>query len=129
MLFVPRQWTVTSKLLPRSTAESSLERNVEFVVFVVCLFCVSACATPVGVTRVDPQTAYHNLTANALASGNPSSFSVQLLLNLSLYEAYDDDPAGALAKLHGGLAPTGGSLHWPSFLFCMQPRPMTKLTF
>jgi hypothetical protein len=63
--------------------------------------------TPVGVTRVDPRTAQFELTANALNTDHPSSFSTQQLLNLDLYQLFSDDPKEALARLHKGLAPTG----------------------
>jgi hypothetical protein len=67
----------------------------------------SGCATPIGVTRVDPRTAQYELTANALNTDRPSSFSSRELLNRDLYELFDDKPKEALAKLHKELAPTG----------------------
>ena len=67
----------------------------------------SGCATPIGVTRVDPRTAQYELTANALNTDRPSSFSSQQLLNRDLYEMFDENPKEALAKLHKGLEPTG----------------------
>jgi hypothetical protein len=67
----------------------------------------SACATPIGVTRVDPRTAQYELTANALNTDKPSSFSARELLNRDLYQLFEDNPKEALAKLHQGLAPTG----------------------
>ena len=73
---------------------------------VVALF-ASACATPIGVTRVDPRTAQYELTANALNTDKPSSFSSRQLLNRDLYELFEDNPKEALAKLHKSLAPTG----------------------
>ena len=67
----------------------------------------SGCATPIGVTRVDPRTAQYELTANALNTDKPSSFSSRQLLNRDLYELFEDNPKEALAKLHKSLAPTG----------------------
>ena len=67
----------------------------------------SGCATPIGVTRVDPRTAQFDLTANALNTDRPSSFSTRQLLNLGLDELYESNPQEALAKLHKTLAPTG----------------------
>jgi len=67
----------------------------------------SACATPIGVTRVDPRTAQYELTANALNTDKPSSFSARELLNLDLYELFQDYPKEALARLQKSLAPTG----------------------
>ena len=84
-----------------------LNRAVGRFLAVALLLVVSACATPIGISRVDPSTAYGELTSNALSSGRPSSFSSQQLLNLNLYEAYEKDPTAALAKLHATLSPTG----------------------
>src|ERR1043166_7724221 len=67
----------------------------------------AGCSTPIGVTRVDPRTAQYELTANALNSDKPSSFSSRELLNRDLSELFDDHPKEALAKLHKELAPTG----------------------
>jgi pimeloyl-ACP methyl ester carboxylesterase len=67
----------------------------------------SACATPIGVDYVDRSVAYHSLTANVLSAERPSSFSARQLMNLNLYQRFEDDPVGALAELHAGLAPKG----------------------
>jgi hypothetical protein len=67
----------------------------------------SGCATPIGVDYVDRSVAYHSLTANVLSAERPSSFSARQLMNLNLYERFEDDPVGALAELHAGLAPKG----------------------
>ena len=56
---------------------------------------------------MDPRTAQYELTANALNTDKPSSFSSRQLLNLGLYELFEDNPKEALAKLHKSLAPTG----------------------
>src|SRR5882724_1393493 len=67
----------------------------------------SGCATPIGVNYVDRCVAYHSLTANVLSDEKPSSFSARQLMNLNLYQRFEDDPVGALAELHAGLAPKG----------------------
>jgi pimeloyl-ACP methyl ester carboxylesterase len=67
----------------------------------------SGCATPIGVRYVEPRIAYHTLTANVLSAERPSSFSVRELMNLNLYERFNDDPEKALADMHSGLAPKG----------------------
>src|SRR5688572_6182365 len=67
----------------------------------------SGCATPIGVRYVEPRIAYHTLTANVLSAERPSSFSVRELMNLNLYERFNDDPEKALAEMHSGLAPKG----------------------
>src|SRR5262245_29489667 len=67
----------------------------------------SSCATPIGVNYVDRTVAYHSLTANVLSSQRPSSFSARELINVNLYERFDDDPQQALAEMHSDLAPKG----------------------
>src|SRR5512144_2418632 len=81
--------------------------------FVLC-YCALAlmlsavgCATPIGVNYVDQHIAYQSITANILSADRPSSFSARELMNLNLYQRYDDDPEKALAELHAGLAPNG----------------------
>jgi pimeloyl-ACP methyl ester carboxylesterase len=65
------------------------------------------CATPIGVNYVDRSVAYHSLTANVLSTESPSSFSARELMNRNLYQRFEEDPVGALAELHAGLAPEG----------------------
>ena len=86
----------------------SSRRALRWVILITCIALIaSGCATPIGVTRVDPRTAQFDLTANALNTDRPSSFSMRELLNLGLDELFDDKPQEALAKLHKTLAPTG----------------------
>jgi pimeloyl-ACP methyl ester carboxylesterase len=65
------------------------------------------CATPIGVNYVDRSVAYHSLTGNVLSTERPSSFSARELVNLNLYQRFEEDPVGALAEMHAGLAATG----------------------
>jgi Alpha/beta hydrolase family len=67
----------------------------------------SGCAPPMGVNYVDRTVAYHSLTANVLSAEKPSSFSARELMNRNLYQRFEEDPAGALAELHAGLATEG----------------------
>src|SRR5262249_30439485 len=66
---------------------------------------LSGCATPIGVDYVDRSVAHHSLTANVLSTEKPSSFSARELMNRNLYQRFEEDPKGALAELHAGLAP------------------------
>ena len=70
-------------------------------------FIAWGCATPIGVHYVDRSVAYHSLTGNVLSTETPSSFSARELVNLNLYLRFEEDPVGALAELHAGLAPDG----------------------
>ncbi|HZH82846.1 MAG TPA: hypothetical protein VFD87_06875, partial [Phototrophicaceae bacterium] len=69
------------------------------------IFLTTSCATPIGVNYVDPSIGYQSLTANILSEDKPSSFSARELMNLNLYQIYQDDPEKALAAMHAGLAP------------------------
>jgi hypothetical protein len=68
---------------------------------------LSGCATPIGVRYVEPRIAYQSLTANILSAERPSSFSARELMNLNLYQLFEEEPEKALAQMHAGLAPKG----------------------
>ena len=80
-------------------------RTCQFGLAVIALF-ASACATPVGVTRLDEQAARRELTANVLSTGKPSEYSTQLLERKALSERFDQDPQRVLAELNSGLGRT-----------------------
>src|SRR5436309_11710394 len=71
------------------------------------LLLAPACATPVGVKPVGPEVVYRTLTASAISTGTPSSYSVQVLQRFNLRTRFDEDPAGALAALHATVEPRG----------------------
>ena len=65
---------------------------------------VGACATPISVTRLDPQVAQQELTRNALYSGEVGS-STQIILNReNLASQFKKEPAAALETLHTEVA-------------------------
>ena len=70
--------------------------------FIVLLF-GSACATPVGVARLDEQAAHHELNANILSAARPSDYSTQILERNALSERFRSDPKSVLAELNSGL--------------------------
>ena len=81
-------------------------RRAEIVGWICGIALIAAsCATPIGVDSVDRSIAYHSLTANVLSTEKPSSFSARELMNRNLYQRFEEDPMGALAELHAGLAP------------------------
>jgi pimeloyl-ACP methyl ester carboxylesterase len=65
------------------------------------LLAACACATPVGVTRVNTQAMYRSLTASVLSADRPSPHSEQLLTRLGLVERFAEDPEVVLAALRG----------------------------
>jgi pimeloyl-ACP methyl ester carboxylesterase len=64
---------------------------------------IAGCATPVGVKHVDQETAYRALDGNVLSSGEPSSYSMQLLERNALVKRYQEHPQEVLAELYSGL--------------------------
>ena len=66
---------------------------------------LSGCATPVGVTHLDPQTGYSLNTESALSQRQPSEASKTVLRRLGLLGRFDEDPEVVLAGLHSGLGP------------------------
>ncbi len=66
---------------------------------------VSGCATPVGVTHVDPQTGHQLNTESALSARQPSEASKTVLRRLGLLNRFESDPETVLAGLHSGLGP------------------------
>jgi pimeloyl-ACP methyl ester carboxylesterase len=68
----------------------------------------AACATPVGVQRVDTQTAYRLRTESAVATARPSEASLQVLRRFDLERRFEEDPAGALAALRRDYVEHGG---------------------
>ena len=69
---------------------------------IVALF-ASACATPIGVARLDEQAAHRELNANLLTTNKPSAYSTQLLERTALSERFQKDPEAVLAQLSSGL--------------------------
>ncbi len=72
-----------------------------------CALLLAACASPLGVKRMDAKRVHRDLSVNAIASDEPSASSTQVLNRLGLAVQYRKDPDAALAALHAGLAPSG----------------------
>jgi hypothetical protein len=84
--------------------------------FIACLVLASACAAPISVTPLDPQTAQRELTRNVLSVGEPSRFSQIILNRADLSVRFDKDPEAALRTLH--TAAVSGQ-HEPQVLFAL----------
>jgi len=69
----------------------------------ILIVAVAGCATPVGVTRVDEQTAHRELNANILSAGRPSEYSRQILERMALGQRFHDDPPQVIGELNSGL--------------------------
>jgi hypothetical protein len=76
---------------------------------IACLF-ISACANPVSTVRVDPKKVYGQLSRSAVATGEPSTPTRNVLQELGLLEAFEKKPEAALADLHKAMVSAGGDL-------------------
>lgn len=69
------------------------------------LLLTTACATPVGVDRVDAQAVQRRLTTNVLSRAEPSPFTQQFLMRFGLLDQFAERPADTLAQIHSGIEP------------------------
>jgi len=59
-----------------------------------------ACATPVGVRHMDARAVHHELTRSALATREPSAYSLRVLLRTGLEQTFKRQPERVLQTLH-----------------------------
>jgi hypothetical protein len=83
------------------------QTRLDLLCALALIFLAAGCATPIGVNYVDQRVAYQSLTANILSAERPSSFSARELMNLNLYQRFEEEPEKALAEMHAGLAASG----------------------
>ena len=84
-----------------SQGHATMRLSVRLLLFSCLLLLVSACATPIGVARVDTQSVYRSLTASVLSTGRPSAATEQVLVRTGLAQRFQDDPEATLAALRG----------------------------
>ncbi len=73
----------------------------------VVLFVLSVCASPVPVTRIDPQRMQRTLDASALTRDRLSEESRNVLRRHAPLELFDRDAGAAIAALNARLSPAG----------------------
>ena len=76
---------------------------------VLCLL-VAACASPVFAVRADPTTVYHELSRGAIASGEPSWPTRNVLRERGLLAEFEKHPEAALADLHRAMVAARGDV-------------------
>ena len=69
----------------------------------------AACASPVSAVRVDSKTVFHQLDRNAVATGEPSWPTRNVLRETGLLEKFAKSPEAALADLHRMMVAAGGN--------------------
>jgi triacylglycerol esterase/lipase EstA (alpha/beta hydrolase family) len=82
---------------------AGIGNRIAILAIAVWALIVAGCATPVGVNRVDEQTAHRQLESNVLSTGKLSAYSTQILERTALSDQFKKDPESTLAVLHSGL--------------------------
>ena len=80
------------------------------IVLTVLGFFAAACASPVYAIRADPQTVYRELNRGAVASGEPSWPTRNVLRERGLLEEFGKSPETALASLHRAMVAARGDI-------------------
>jgi hypothetical protein len=76
----------------------------------------AACASPVRAVRVDPKVAQHDLARSAVATGEPTWETRNVLFERGLFAPFAEHPEAALADLHQAMVASGGD---PDLLFAL----------
>ena len=121
--------------LRHATADNPTSRALEMTNarMLAALILLTACSTPVSVSRVDSQDAHRALIANVLLTGDLSAFTENVLRLHALEADSQDRAVAALKTLHDNAAVSGFP---PKELFALaelsfrigveqeQPRPL-----
>jgi pimeloyl-ACP methyl ester carboxylesterase len=100
--------------------KSSQNKSVPWLLFLALgVLLLSACATPIGVARLSTQEAQQRLTANALSTGAPSSWSAQVLQRNGIFARFEKNPVETLAELHRALTLSIGEDRFQDGLFAL----------
>ena len=74
-----------------SQGHATMRPSVRLLLLSCLLLLVGACATPIGVARVDTQSVYRSLTVSELSTGRPSATTEQVLVRTGLAQRFHDD--------------------------------------
>jgi hypothetical protein len=77
---------------------------------------LAACAGPVRAVRVDPKVVHGDLARSAVATGEPSLPTRNVLFEQGLFDSFVEQPETALADLHRAMMASGGD---PDLLFAL----------
>ena len=77
-----------------------IRQLLKLLLTLVLILSLFACATPIGVTKVELREAYKSINTNALNADAMSSDTKILLTRYDLVERFEKDPAAVIALLH-----------------------------
>ena len=86
--------------LPVKEGRKIILRTLRSAFIFILILSLCACATPIGVTKVDLRESYKTINANALSSDGISSYTKVLLKRYNLLDRLDNDTAAVIALLH-----------------------------
>jgi pimeloyl-ACP methyl ester carboxylesterase len=69
---------------------------------------LAACASPVGTARIDRKVVLADLSRSAVATGEPSLPTRNVLFEKGLFDVFDTRPEAAIAELHQAMVASGG---------------------
>ena len=77
-----------------------ISRIFRVVLIFILIMSLCACATPIGVKKVELRDSYKSINANALSADEISSDTKVLLKRYNLLDRLDNDTAAVIALLH-----------------------------
>jgi hypothetical protein len=80
------------------------------LIFLMLCLLLAACASPIFAVRADPTTVYQELSRGAVASGEPSWPTRNVLRERGLLEEFEKRPEAALAGLHRAMVAARGGI-------------------
>jgi pimeloyl-ACP methyl ester carboxylesterase len=92
-----------------------MDRRRPILLGALCL-ALAACAGPVGAVRIDPKVVHGDLNRSAVATGERSWPTRNVLFERGLFDAFAERPEAALAELHQAMVAAGGD---PDLLFAL----------
>jgi hypothetical protein len=95
------------KSLSMSPRRGPIHRRRLVLLGVLCL-ALAACAGPIKAVRVDPKAVHGDLARSAVATGDPSWPTRNVLFERGLFEAFAERPEAAIADLHKAMVAAGG---------------------
>ena len=104
-----------------------------FALLVGLCLALAACAGPLGTARVDPKIVLGNLGRSAVATGEPSMPTRNVLFEQGLFVAFDERPEAAIADAAPGDGRVAGGprtccSRWPSCRSCTAMPPRSRTT-
>ena len=91
-------------------------RHTRAAALVALGLALTACASPIWTTRVDPTVVHATSARSAGSTGDPSWPTRNVLFERGLFDEYAGRPEAALASLHKAMVAAGGD---PDLLFAL----------